>query len=452
MEVSQILALLIFVAMFAAIVHGRVHRFIPALAGAACVILLVFLYAMRSPEAVLNVLNLGDFLQPAFWVPGENHLAVIGGINWQTILFLAGMMVLVGGLGEVGFFRWLCLVVARLVNYRVVPIFISFVLLSGIMAMFIDSVTVLLFLASVTIELSRLLTFDPVPVIIAEIFAANVGGAATMSGDPPNMIIGTAFGFTFMDFIINTGIIAWIAMAGTMIFFYFAFKDQLVASHGRTRDPAHFPDPGEAIQSRVKFYVNTAVFIFVIVLLVTHARTGLSVALIGVIAATLTICTHRSTSGALIRRIDWETLLFFIGLFIVVGGLEETGVLTMLAGFIGMVSSGDPIIAITIILWFSAFASALIDNIPFSATMVPVISDLALSQGMSLQTLSWSLALGTDIGGNGTPIGASANVVGIAIAEKEGYPISWGRFMKYSLPAMLLAIGLCNVYLLLRYT
>lgn len=452
MEVSQILALLIFVAMFAAIIHGGVHRFIPALAGAALVILLVFLYAMRSPDAVLNVLNLGHFFQPAFWIPGQDHLEVSRGINWQTIVFIAGMMVLVEGLVIAGFFRWLCLVVARLVNYRVVPIFVTFVLLSGIMAMFIDSITVLLFLASVTIELSRLLTFDPVPVIIAEIFAANVGGAATMSGDPPNMIIGTAFGFTFMDFIANTGIIACIVLAGSMIFFYFAFKDQLVASHGRTRDPAHFPEPCEAIPSMMEFYVNTAVFIFVIVLLVTHARTGLSVALIGVIAAVLTLCTHRSASRALIKGMDWKTLLFFIGLFIVVGGMEETGVLAMLARFIGNISGGNPILTITLILWFSAFASALVDNIPFSATMVPVIRDLAMSQGMSLQTLSWSLALGTDIGGNGTPIGASANVVGTAIAEKEGYPISWGRFMKYALPAMILAVGLCNLYLLLRYT
>jgi Na+/H+ antiporter NhaD/arsenite permease-like protein len=202
----------------------------------------------------------------------------------------------------------------------------------------------------------------------------------------------------------------------------------------------------------MEFYVNTAVFIFVIVLLVTHARTGLSVAFIGVIAAMLTLCTHRSASRSLIKGMDWKTLLFFIGLFIVVGGMEETGVLAMLAQFIGNISGGNPILAITLILWFSAFASALVDNIPFSATMVPVIRDLAMSQGMSLQTLSWSLALGTDIGGNGTPIGASANVVGTAIAEKEGYPISWVRFMKYALPAMILAVGLCNLYLLLRYT
>lgn len=452
MDISQILALLIFIAMFAAIVHGRVHRFIPALAGAALVILLVFLCAMRSPDAVLDVLNLRDLFQPVFWVPGQNHPAISPGINWQTILFIAGMMVLVEGLSEAGFFRWLCLVVARLVNYRVVPIFVTFVLLSGIMAMFIDSITVLLFLASVTIELSRLLTFDPVPVIIGEIFAANVGGAATMSGDPPNMIIGTAFGFTFLDFIANTGIIAWLVMAGMLVFFYFAFRDQLVASHGRARDPAHFPEPHEAIPRIVEFYANTAVFIFVILLLITHAMTGLSVALIGVIAAVLTFCTHRGASRSLIQGMDWKTLLFFIGLFVVVGGMEQTGVLSMLARFIGDTSGGNPILAITIILWLSAIASALIDNIPFSATMVPVIRDLALSQGMSLQTMSWALTLGTDIGGNGTPIGASANVVGTAIAEKEGHPISWGRFMKYALPAMILAIGLCNLYLVLRYT
>jgi Na+/H+ antiporter NhaD/arsenite permease-like protein len=150
--------------------------------------------------------------------------------------------------------------------------------------------------------------------------------------------------------------------------------------------------------------------------------------------------------------VDWRTLLFFIGLFIAVGGLEETGVLEMVAEFIGGVSGGNLLIVIPMILWISAFASAVVDNIPFAATMVPVISQLSVTQGFSLKTLAWTLALGTDIGGNATPIGASANVVGTAIAEREGYPISWGRFLKYALPGMIMVVALSHLLLVVRYT
>jgi Na+/H+ antiporter NhaD/arsenite permease-like protein len=304
----------------------------------------------------------------------------------------------------------------------------------------------------VTIELARLLKFDPVPMIIAEIFAANTGGAATMSGDPPNIIIGTALGYNFTDFVFNTGVIAWIGMAFALVFFYFAFRKVLTSSQGKPDTPAtKYPQPSEAIINPRLFRINAAIFIAIIVLIVTHAETGLSMALIGVIAAAITMLAASRKALHIISRIDWRTLLFFIGLFICVGGLEETGVLEMLASYIGNVSGGSLVLVIPLILWISAFASAIVDNIPFAATMVPVIVNLSKTAGLKLPTLAWTLALGTDIGGNATPIGASANVVGTAIAEKEGYPISWGRFCKYAIPAMLMVVSLCWLYLVIRY-
>ncbi len=375
-----------------------------------------------------------------------------GRVNWQTIIFIGGMMVMVEGLGEVGFFRWLSLSLAKLVNYRVVPIMIVFMLLSGFLAMFIDSITVLLFMAPVTIELARLLKFDPVPIIIAMIFAANTGGAATMSGDPPNIIIGTALGYTFIDFVVNTGPIAWIGMLLTLGFFYLVFRKTLTASQdGADTSLNQYPEPGEAITNPRLFKINTAIFILTIILIVTHAETGLSVALIAVIAAFLTLLASTRMALHLIKGVDWRTLLFFIGLFVVVGGLEETGILKMLAEYIGDVSGGNIVVVIPIILWVSAFASAIVDNIPFAATMVPVIVNLSRTHGLSLPTLAWTLALGADIGGNATPIGASANVVGTAIAEREGYPISWGRFLKYALPAMIMVIAVSHLLLIVRY-
>ncbi len=451
LELSQILAIIIFIVMFVAIVVGKVHRFIPALIGAGLTIIIIFLIVLKSPQAISNVLNLAQLGQLRFWIPGQEHIESHG-VNWQSIIFIGGMMIMVEGLEAVGFFRWFCLYVARLVNYKVIPILIAFMLLSGFLSMFISSITVLLFLATVTIELARLLKFDPVPIIIAEIFASNVGGAATMCGDPPNIIIGTAFGYTFFDFAANTGPIAWVGMLLTLSFFYLAFRKILTASQGdASATPNQYPEPREAITNTRLFYINSVIFILVVVLLVTHAQTGISVALIGCIAAFLTLLVATKRALHIVKRVDWRTLLFFVGLFICVGGLEETGVLKMLAEYIGEISGGNILLVIPIIIWVSAFASAIVDNIPFAATMVPVIRNLSQTAGLKLPTLAWALALGTDIGGNATPIGASANVVGTAIAEREGYPIGWGRFCKYALPAMIMVVALCWLYLIVRY-
>jgi len=451
LELSQILAIVVFAAMFIAIISGKVHRFIPALIGAALTIIIVFLITLKSPAAISSVLNLEQLGQFRFWIPGQQTVESHG-VNWQTIIFIGGMMTMVESLGAVGFFRWMCLYVAKMVNYKVIPILIAFTLLSGFLSMFIDSITVLLFLTSVTIELARLLKFDPVPIIIAEIFAANTGGSATMCGDPPNIIIGTAFGYTFADFVVNTGPIAWIGMLVALGYFYLVFRKILTSKQDSSDDSRiKYPEPEEAIINPRLFKIQSAIFIAVVVLIVIHAETGLSIALIGVIAACLTLLASGRGARHVIKGVDWRTLLFFIGLFICVGGLEETGVLKMVAGYIGEASGGNLLLVIPIILWFSAFASAIVDNIPFAAIMVPVIGQLSQTPGLSLSTLSWTLALGTDIGGNATPIGASANVVGTAIADREGYPITWGRFLKYALPAMIMVIALCWLLLIVRY-
>jgi Na+/H+ antiporter NhaD/arsenite permease-like protein len=462
MSIEQILAIIIFAAMFAAIMWGKIHRYIPALIGAALTAILILVLVDNGSHSLWQVMRLPDFIDGHWWFGKHTAEAAsegpeIGGVNWQTMIFIGGMMVMVEGMGAAGFFRWICLLVARLVKYRVIPILITFMILSGFLSMFIDSITVMLFLATVTIELARLLKFDPVPVIIAEIFASNTGGSATMSGDPPNIIIGTHFGYTFMDFMLNTGLIAWAGLILAVVLFYLMFRKTLRQSASNTpADPSkHYPEPREAISNPRLFAASTAVFILVIVLLVSHAQTGLSVGLIGCIAAALTLLAAFTVGGQprhIIKGLDWRTLLFFLGLFVCVGGLEVTGVLEKLADLIGKASGDNLVIALTFILWLSAFASALIDNIPFAATMCPVIQRLALAQGFETQPLAWSLALGTDIGGNGTPIGASANVVGTAIAEKEGYRIGWGRYCKYALPAMIIVVGLCNLLLILKYT
>ncbi|MBA7684421.1 hypothetical protein ES703_92816 [subsurface metagenome] len=301
--------------MLAVIISDKAPRYIPAIIGAAIMILVVFLGVMQSPESAWNVLNLEQLGQWSFWVPGEEHVESYG-VNWQTIIFIGGMMVMVAGMERVGFFRWICLYAARLVGCRVIPLLLLFMVISGFLAMFIDSITVLLFLSLVTIELARLFKFDPVPVIVAEIFAANTGGSATMSGDPPNIIIGTALGYNFFDFAANTGIIALTCMAFTLVYFYFIFRKSLKQKTSPDEMMKVCPLPGSAITDRRLFMIDTGIFILTVILIVTHAETGLSIGLIGVIATILTLLTDIKDIKEVFRAVNWQALVFFLGLFI----------------------------------------------------------------------------------------------------------------------------------------
>ena len=449
--ISRIVAIVIFVIMFVEIVREKRPRFLVALVAGAATIVVVFLVCMHSIESVRVALSFDSMLESTFWYAGhEESSAMNTGINWSTIIFIAGMMIMVEGMSEAGFFDWLCLRLAKAVNYKPVPLFICFMVLSAVLSMFIDSITVILFLAVASVRLGHLLEFDPVPFIIAQIFTANLGGSATMSGDPPNIIIGTALGYSFFDFLRNTGVIALVGLIVVVPFFDFCFRKELVSGADMASLTAKGLDPRGAITSMKRFAVSVAIFIFVVLLLITHAMTGLTVATVGVIAAVITLATNRAPLH-LIKRVDWETILFFIGLFVAVSGLEETGVLEALANGIAAITGGNLTVMVIIIVWLSAIASAFVDNIPFAATMVPVINSLSATMGVPLDTLAWTLAMGTVNGGSATPIGASANVAGTSIAARDGHPITWGRYCKYSAPASILVIALSMVMILLRY-
>lgn len=448
--IAQIFAVVIFLAMFILIITEVWERHIVTLGCALLTLILVFGICMHSPSAIIETLNIHSIFSPGFWHTAGEASEASAGINWETIMFIAGMMIMVEGMANSGFFRWLCMKIAKLVKYQIIPIFITFMLLSFVLAMFIDSITVILFLAAVTVELSQLLKFNPVPMILAEIFCANLGGSATMCGDPPNIIIGTSLGFSFADFVTNTGLIAVIALVLVVIYFYFIFRKELTENAGKI-DPSTLPDPEEAIVSKKGFTISCVIFLCAVVLLVTHSQTGLTVSCIGVFIAAVTLITSGKDALDLLKKVDYKTLLFFVGLFVVVGGLEQTGILTILAGFIGKVSGGNLKVMIAIIIWVSAVASAFIDNIPFAATMIPVIDSLAAAQGIDISILAWALAMGTDIGGSATPIGASANVVGIATAAKSGHMIKWGKYCKAMAPATILVVLVSMLMIYARY-
>ena len=449
---AQVLAIIIFLAMFLLIILEIWERQWITLACGLLTLLLVFGFGMHSMGAIMRTLNLQSFFTTGFWYAAGESSEASSGINWQTIIFIAGMMIMVEGMAKVGFFRWLCMEIAKMVKYQVIPIFMTFMLLSFVLAMFIDSITVILFLAAVTIELSQLLEFDPVPMILSEIFCANLGGSATMCGDPPNIIIGTSLGYSFTDFITNTGLMAVVSLVFVVIYFYFAFRKELKKNGANKKDHASYPDPKEAITDKRGFTASCIIFLCAVVLLVSHAQTGLTVSTIGVAIAIVTLIVAGKDALELLKKVDYKTLLFFVGLFVVVSGLEETGVLEILAGFIGSVSGGNIAVMIAIIIIVSAVASAFIDNIPFAATMIPVITDLASDvAGVNLTVLAWALAIGTDIGGSATPIGASANVVGIATAAREGHIIKWGKYCKYMAPATIIVVAISLAMIYVRY-
>ena len=446
---AQVIAVTIFLIMFALIITDKIERHYVTLGCGLATLILVFGVCMRDFEAAMETLNIAPIFTLGFWYEAGTASESSSGINWATIIFIAGMMVMVEGMAKAGFFRWLCMTIAKLVRFKTIPIFITFMIMSSILAMFIDSITVILFLAAVTVELAQLLKFNPVPMILAEIFCANLGGSATICGDPPNIIIGTSLGYSFGDFIINTGFIAGISLIVVVIYFYLVFRKELVS--GVAAEDLDISKEATKIEDKKGFTASCIIFGLAVILLVSHAQTGLTVATIGLFIAIITLIAAGKSAWELLTKIDYKTVLFFIGLFVVVGGLEQTGILEVIAAFIGKISGGNMYLMIAIIIWVSGIASAFIDNIPFAATMIPVIKSLAQTEGIGLSILAWALAMGTDIGGSATPIGASANVVGTSVAAKEGYPIGWGKYCKAMMPATVIVLVISMICVWVRY-
>lgn len=463
MFAARLIAVAIFIVMFVMIIMEKFEKqYITLTAGLATIVGVFGIGgyvagdAMDSMSALIDTLNVKSIFTPDFWYTASESAETSSGISWSTIFFLTGMMIMVEGMARTGFFRWLCMKLAKAVRYKVTAIFVAFMVMSFVLAMFIDSITVILFLAAVTIELAKLLEFNPVPMIMSEVFCANLGGSATMCGDPPNIIIGTSFGYSFTQFLENTGLIALVSLVVVVVFFYLTERKSLGVKEGTTVDLSKMPDPKSAILDKTGFIISWIIFLIAVVLLVTHATTGLTVATIGIGIAILTIITTTAVGGKealkhIFKGVDYKTLLFFTGLFVVVGGLEQTGILELIAAFIEKVSGGNAYIMVAIIIWVSAFASAFIDNIPFAATMVPVISSLSAASGIPLTTLAWALAIGTDIGGSATPIGASANVVGCAAAAKAGHPVDWGTYCKKNVPATIIVLVISTILVFVRY-
>ena len=381
----------------------------------------------------------------------DNVKGVFEYVDFEVIFLLIGMMIIVNIASRSGVFKWMALHLLKATKGHPKTVLFALAAFTAIASAFLDNVTTVVLIMPVTFVIAKEFDTDPVPFLITEVLASNIGGTATLIGDPPNIIIGTSLGYSFSDFITNTGVMALISLVFVVIYFYVAFRKEILAGAPEHIDTSAMPTPRETITNKRDFAISSIIFACAVVMLVTHAQTGLTVAFIGTVIAIITLITSGKYALEIIKKVDYKTLLFFIGLFIVVGGLEPTGILEIIAGFIGDVSKGNLKVMVAIIIWVSAIASAFVDNIPFAATMVPVIQSLAAAQGVDLSTLAWALSMGTDIGGSATPIGASANVVGTSVAAKNGHVIGWGKYCITAIPATVVVIAVSMVFIFVRY-
>ncbi|MES9856671.1 MAG: ArsB/NhaD family transporter [Sedimenticola sp.] len=387
--------------------------------------------------------------------------AAFEGVDFNTLGLLTGMMMIVGLAKNSGIFQFLAIWSAKRVKADPWGILVMLVMVTAVLSALLDNVTTVLLIAPVTLLITDTLKINAYPYLFAEIFASNIGGTATLIGDPPNIMIGSAVGLGFNDFLFNLAPVVVVILAVTLLIFYLFWGRSLQADPAlqakvmeyRERDA--ITDPRLLKQSLAVLFLVMMGFIF-------GHDLGLQPATVAMFGASLLLIVHNlkhtaAEESASIHKtfceVEWTTLFFFIGLFIVVYGVERTGLLEKIAHHIIELTGGDRNVTAISILWVSAVASAIIDNIPFVATMIPLIKNMAATFGANgeLMPLWWSLALGSCLGGNGSLVGASANLIVAGFAERSGQPIHFGKFMLGAFPLMLLSIFISTLYLQWRY-
>ena len=413
MDAQQIISIIIFVVTMAAIMTEKVHRALAAVAGAT------LLLACK----ILDVESLASY------------------IDFNTVGILIGMMLFVSVVKISGLFEYIAIKAAKLSKGKPWIIMILFFIITAVLSAFLDNVTTVLLVGPMTIAVTEMLGLNPVPFLITQILASNVGGTATLIGDPPNIMIGSAAGLSFNDFIVNTGVPAVIIGVLTLFCFYFIYGRKL-----------HVTPEKMAIKDKVLLIQSVVVMICVVVAFMLHDALGIQSATIAIAAAAVILfLSHgKADPEEIIATVEWPTIVFFVGLFGVVGGLQQTGVIDMMAKFLINVTQGNDLLMLLLILWVSAILSSFLDNIPFVATLIPLIITMGKS-GMDIAPLWWALSLGACLGGNGTLVGASANVVLSGISKRDGHEITFGSYFKIGFPLMIMSIIVSTAYLVIMY-
>jgi len=414
------LAAAIFFVVYAAIVTEKIHRTAAAFAGAALVVLSGILSADEAVAA----------------------------IDFHTIGLLSGMMIIVGVTRRTGLFEYLAVKAARAAGGRPVKIMASLSLITAVVSAFLDNVTTVLLIVPVTFVIAERLKISPLPFLIAEVIASNIGGTATLIGDPPNIMIGSATGLGFMDFLINLAPVVFVIYVLTIFVLELIYKNSLRAEPEAVAELLEL-DESEEIRDRKLLRRCLLVLALTILGFVLHQYVHLESSVVALCGAALLLLITAEDPERALQFVEWPVIFFFLGLFVVVGGLEKVGLIEAAARWALGVTGGELVGTGVLLLWLSALASAFVDNIPFVATMIPLIQDMGRLGGMGhLDLLWWSLSLGACLGGNGSLIGASANVVVAGMSEKRGLTISFMGFLKVAFPLMLLSIAVSNAYLL----
>lgn len=412
----------LFILVYAVIISEKVHRTIISLLGASVLLLLGI---VSQTEAI-------DF------------------IDFNTIGLLAGMMIIVGIARKSGIFEYLAIKAARSTKGEPMRLLLALAAVTAVTSALLDNVTTVLLIVPVTLSICRTLDVNPVPFFVAEIMASNIGGTATLIGDPPNIMIGSAAQLGFLDFVVNLAPVVAVVFMVTIFLLRLIYRRDLVASEEKKARIRKLV-PREAIKDWGLLKKSLLVIGIVILGFVLHQNLHLESATIALFGASLLLFISREHPAEILLSVEWETLFFFIGLFVLVGGLVKVGIIEDLARATVALTHGSQTATTLAILWFSAVASAFVDNIPFVATFIPLIKEIGALSHMAIMPLWWALSLGACLGGNGTIIGASANVIVSGMAEREGHPISFLSYMKVAFPLMLISIVISTVYLLLFY-
>jgi len=417
----QIISIVVFVGVFALIISEKVHRTSAALAGA------VILW-------ISHVITFDQGMEE---------------IDFNTLGVLTGMMLFVAVAKQSGIFEFMAIKAAKLAKGDPWRIMMYFIIITAVCSAFLDNVTTVLLISPMTFTICKVLDENPVPFFMTQILASNVGGTATLIGDPPNIMIGSGAGLTFADFINYDGIVCVIILAAFIGIFYFIYGRKL-SSTPEARAVVMELEERDSIKDRGLMNKSIVMILIVIVAFMLHGQLGLESSMIALAAAAIMLLIGGQDIEEMILGVEWTTIGFFAGLFVVVGGMVQTGVIDMLSQAIIDVTGGDAILTMLVILFASAVISSILDNIPFTATMIPIILYMG-TQGMDVWPLWWALSLGACLGGNGTLIGASANVVLSGISTREGYPITFMSFLKVGMPMMLVSVAIAAVYLLVRF-
>lgn len=421
MTAAQIISVVVFLGTLALVISEKVNRALAALAGA---VLLLILHVVSFEQAM-------------------------GHVDLNTLGVLLGMMLFVAVVKRSGVFEYLAIRCARAARGRPWAIMVLLMVLTACLSAFLDNVTTVLLVGPVTLTLCRLLNLHPVPFFLAEILSSNIGGTATLIGDPPNIMIGSAAKLTFADFLTVDGPAVLVALAAVMAVFYLVYGRKMEQS---PRNPAVVMalNPADYIKDRRLMRLSVVLTALVVAGFVFHGSLGLESCVIALAAAAAILLLSRTSIEEALSEVEWVTLAFFTGLFVIVGALTETGVIGMVAqGIIGA-TGGNVFATMLVLLVGSALVSAFLDNIPFVATMIPILLSMQVG-GMDVTPLWWAVSLGACLGGNGSLIGASANVVLADISKQNGHPITFAQFFRVGFPCMLLTVAIAAIYLIIRF-